>query len=57
MNALIIRLSVIGTCAVRMNIDEVLFIAWDLKCKKTKTPDIPKHAGCILPKRRLRWSC
>ena len=34
--------------AVRMNIDELLSIAWVLKCKKTKTAGIPQHAGCIL---------
>ena len=48
MHALITRLSVFGTYTVRMNIDELLFIACVLKCKKTKTPGKPQHAGCML---------
>ena len=45
MHAHITRLSVFGTYAVGMNIDELLFIAWVLKCKKTKTPGVHNMRG------------
>ena len=45
MHALITWLSFFGTYAVRMNIDELLFVAWILKCKKTKTPVYPNMRG------------
>ena len=45
MQALITRLSVFGTCAVLMNIDELLFIAWVWSARRRKHRVYPNMRG------------